>query len=86
MSNPNFKSKLRSDLSKPTFINKNRQDFRNELLDLARSNFSDKIQDFSDMSLGGMFLDFAAVVGESLSHYIDFQINGYVDDLDNGMI
>lgn len=75
MSNPNFKSKTRSDLSKPAFINKSRQDFRNELLNLARKNFSDKISDFSDMSLGGMFLDFAAVVGESLTNYLDYQIN-----------
>ena len=40
-------------------------------MDTARTYFPDKIQDFSEASVGGMFLDFAASVGDSLSFYLD---------------
>ena len=49
--------------------------FRTELLAHARLYFPDKIQDFSEASLGGMFLDLAAYVGDSMSFYLDHQFN-----------
>ena len=60
---------------KSQYINKNFGDFRNELLNYARTNFSGQIQDFSESSIGGMLLDFASIVGDSLSFYVDQQFN-----------
>lgn len=65
-------------LNRPRLINKNKDDFKSELLDYASKNFKNQISDFSEASLGGMLLDFAAIVGESLAYYIDSQI----DELD----
>jgi len=45
--------------------------FRRVLLDYARQYYPDKIQDFSEASLGGLFLDMAAYVGDNLSFYLD---------------
>lgn len=46
---------------------------RAQLLDYARTYYPDKINDFSESSLGGLFLDFAAYVGDVLSFYLDHQ-------------
>jgi len=70
----NITKKLRNQ-RKDQYINKTFDEFRSELLDYARSNFSNQIQDFSEGSLGGMLLDFASIVGDSLSYYVDQQIN-----------
>lgn len=43
------------------------------LLDYARLYYADKIQDFSESSIGGIFLDFAAAAGDNLSFYLDHQ-------------
>ena len=53
------------------FIARDFESIRSELLTNARIYFPDKIQDFSEASVGGMFLDFAATVGDSLSFYLD---------------
>ena len=45
--------------------------FRTVLLDYARQYYPDKIQDFSESSVGGLFLDMAAYVGDSMSFYLD---------------
>jgi len=45
--------------------------FRRVLLDYARQYYPDKIQDFSEASVGGLFLDMAAYVGDNLSFYLD---------------
>jgi hypothetical protein len=42
-------------------------------LEYARTYYKDRIQDFSDNSLGGVFLDFAAYVGDVMSYYLDHQ-------------
>jgi len=75
MSNPKFQNKLKNYRNKNKVIKKDFDGFRNELLNYAKSNFSNQIQDFSEASLGGMFLDFAAIVGESLSFYMEQQFN-----------
>lgn len=49
--------------------------FRVLLLDYARAYFPDRISDFSESSVGGLFLDFAAYVGDVLSFYLDHQFN-----------
>ena len=49
--------------------------FRNELLNHAKIYFPNNIKDFSEASLGGLFLEMAAYVGDSLSYYMDHQFN-----------
>jgi len=54
-----------------SFTARDFESIRSQLLDSARTYFPDKIQDFSEPSVGGMFLDFVATVGDSLSFYLD---------------
>ena len=56
-----------------SFLNKDFSDFRAQLLDYAQTYFPDRIQDFSEASLGGLFLDLAAYVGDVSSFYLDHQ-------------
>jgi hypothetical protein len=55
------------------YLNKEFDSFRADLLEYARTYYKDRIQDFSDNSLGGVFLDFAAYVGDVMSFYLDHQ-------------
>lgn len=53
--------------------------FRLALLDYARQYYPTRIQDFSESSVGGLFLDMAAYVGDNLSFYLDHmygELNG----------
>jgi hypothetical protein len=45
--------------------------FRTVLLDYARQYYPDRIQDFSESSVGGLFLDMAAYIGDNMSFYMD---------------
>lgn len=45
--------------------------FRTVILDYAKRYYPDRIQDFSEASMGGLFLDMAAYVGDNLSFYLD---------------
>ena len=56
-----------------SYLQKDFKSFRQELLLYARKHYSDKIVDFSESSLAGLFLDMAAHVGDSLSFYLDHQ-------------
>lgn len=47
---------------------------RAQLLAHARLFFADKINDFSEASLGGLFIDMAALVGDTLGFYQDHQL------------
>lgn len=60
---------------KNQYINRSFSDFKNELLNYANEKFSNQNRDFSEASLGGMLLDFAAIVGDSLSFYAEQQFN-----------
>ena len=57
------------------FVAKDFDALRSELLSYARIYFPDKIQDFSEASLGGLFLDLAAMEGDTMSYYLDHQFN-----------
>ena len=57
------------------FVAKDFDSLRSELLTYARIYFPDKIQDFSEASLGGLFLDLAAMIGDTMSYYLDHQFN-----------
>jgi hypothetical protein len=49
--------------------------FRGELVRHAKQHYGDKIVDFSDASIAGLFADMAAYIGDSLSFYLDHQYN-----------
>ena len=61
--------------SSKQFSNQTFNDFRQDLLDYANLFYKDNIVDFSEVSLGGMLLDFAAIVGDSLVYYAEQQFN-----------
>ena len=58
---------------KRSYLNRDFTDFRGELLKYANTYFKDKIQDFSEASMGGLFLDMAAYVGDNMAFYLDHQ-------------
>ena len=58
-----------------SYIARDFDSFRAELYDYAKSYFGDKIRDFSEASVGGLFLDMAAMVGDTMSFYLDHQFN-----------
>lgn len=65
-------------IKKERFRNYLAKDFktlRGSLTDYISLYYGDKISDFSEASVAGMFLDMAAYVGDSMSYYLDFQFN-----------
>lgn len=57
------------------YLNKDFDSFQADLIRYAKSHYSDKIQDFSESGLGGLFVDMAAYVGDVLSFYLDHQFS-----------
>ena len=57
------------------YLAKDFDSFRSDLLNYARTFFPNQINDFSDSSVGGLLLDMAAFVGDTLSFYLDHQFN-----------
>lgn len=55
------------------YLGRDFDSLRSQLLDYARLYYPDRIRDFSEASLGGLFLDFAAMAGDQLSFYLDHQ-------------
>src|SRR6478736_3390873 len=55
------------------YLAKDFDSLRAQLLEYARLYYPDRIRDFSESSLGGLFLDFAAYTGDVLSFYLDHQ-------------
>lgn len=49
--------------------------FRSELIQYAKLYFPDKIQDFSEASVGGMLVDLVSYIGDTTSFYLDHQFN-----------
>ena len=58
-----------------SFLAKDFVDIRADLLRYASTFYSDQIKDFSESGLGGMFIDLAASVGDTMSFYLDHQFN-----------
>ena len=73
MSNFNSKNELLKQVKQRRYLNKDFDGLRNDLLSYARTYFPDRIQDFSEASLGGLLLDLAAYVGDVQSFYLDHQ-------------
>lgn len=56
------------------YVNREFSDFRNQLIEYAKSYFPDTYNDFSPTSPGLMFIEMAAYVGDILSFYQDTQL------------
>ena len=69
-----IKKQLRKEFER-NYLAKDFRSFRSELLNHARVYFPDKIKDFTEASMGGLLLDMAAFVGDSMSFYLDHQFN-----------
>ena len=55
------------------YLNKDFDDFRDNLIEFARQYFPNTYNDFNEASPGMMFIEMAAYVGDVLSYYIDSQ-------------
>jgi hypothetical protein len=71
----NTKKEILKSVRQRKFLNKSFDSLRADLLDYARQYYSDRIQDFSEAALGGLFLDMAAYVGDVTSFYLDHQFS-----------
>jgi hypothetical protein len=56
-----------------SYLNRDFDSLRADLLRYAKTYFPDRIQDFSEASVGGMLLDMAAYAGDVSSYYLDHQ-------------
>lgn len=74
MSSINIKKSL-TQKKERSYLNRDFDSFRAELLRYSTSYYPDKIQDYSDGSFGGMFNDLTAYVGDVMSFYLDHQFN-----------
>jgi hypothetical protein len=63
--------KITKEVRQRRYLTRDFDGFRSTLLDYARQYYPDRIQDFSEASVGGLFLDMAAYVGDNLSFYLD---------------
>ena len=66
------KQNIKKNLNR-SFLAKDFESLRQDLIQNARIFFPDKVQDFSEPSLAGMLVDLMASVGDSLSFYLDHQ-------------
>lgn len=57
-----------------SYLNRDFNDFRTQLIELAKNYFPDTYNDFSPSSPGMMFIEMAAYVGDVLSFYQDTQL------------
>jgi len=58
-----------------SYLNRDFESFRNELVRYARVHYDRTVQDFSESSLAGLLTDMASYVGDVLSYYLDHQFN-----------
>ena len=56
------------------YINKDFGEFKDSLIEFAKTYFPNTYNDFSNASPGGMFLEMSAYIGDVLSFYLDNQI------------
>lgn len=69
------KNRLLKQVRQRKYLNKDFDALKADLLEYARTNFPDQIRDFSEASLGGLLLDFAAYTGDVTSFYLDHQFH-----------
>lgn len=68
------------DVRQRRYVSRDFAGLRTLLLEYARLNYADKIEDFSEASLGGLLLDLAAYVGDNLNFYLDHQFGELFHD------
>jgi len=56
-----------------TYLNRNFESFRSSLQDYAKTYFPASYNDYSEASIGMMFIELASYVGDNLSFYLDTQ-------------
>ena len=56
-----------------SYLNKSFDDFRSTLLDYAKTYFPTSYNDYSETSIGLMFIEMASYIGDNLSFYLDTQ-------------
>lgn len=71
----NSKDKILKQVRERRYLNKDFNSLKADLLNYARTHFPDVIRDFSEASLGGLLLDFAAYTGDVQSFYLDHQFH-----------
>ena len=59
--------------SNRSFLARDYESLRSQMIQHARTFFPDKIQDFSEAGFGGLMVDIAASVGDNLSFYLDHE-------------
>ena len=69
------KKELLKIIKQRKFLNKDFDGFKQDLLEYAQTHFPNNIKDFSESSLGGLFLELAAYVGDVESFYLDHQFH-----------
>lgn len=69
------RSQLLKAIKQRKYLNKDFAGFKQDLYEYARVHFPDRIRDFSETSLGGMFLELASYVGDVQSFYLDHQFH-----------
>jgi len=67
-----IKKKIKKSINR-TYLSRDFESLKVELIQQAKIFFPDKIQDFSEPSVGGMLVDMAAYVGDTMAHYLDHQ-------------
>lgn len=68
-----LKNETLKEVRQRTYLARDFDSLRNNLLNYARTYYPDRMKDFSEASLGGLWLDLAASVGDNLSFYLDHQ-------------
>ena len=68
----NNNKKVKKEISR-TYIAKDFDALRLDLQKFARTYYPDNMQDFSESSLGGLLVDLAAYIGDTMSFYTDHQ-------------
>ena len=68
----NIKNKIKKSVQR-SFLARDFESLRAQLIETARIYFPDKIKDFSEPSLGGLLVDLAASIGDNLSFYLDHE-------------
>lgn len=68
-------TQVQQQVRKRSYLARDFDGFRSALLNYARLYYPDRINDFSENSMGGLFLDLASYVGDNLSFYLDHQFN-----------
>jgi hypothetical protein len=61
------------DVRQRKYLAKDFSSLRSTILEYARQYYPEKINDFGESGLGGLFLDMASYVGDNMSFYLDHQ-------------